>query len=45
VFDKRKDIAGARLEHVDKAPELPDAFKTPPSPPELPAMPTSRQRG
>jgi hypothetical protein len=45
VVAKRKDIAGARLEHVDEPPELPDSFKTLPTAPELPVMPTSRQRG
>jgi hypothetical protein len=40
VVAKRKDIPGARLEHVDEPPTLPDNFKTPPTPPKLPDIPT-----
>jgi hypothetical protein len=39
VVAKRKDIPGARLEHVDEPPTLPDNFKTPPTPPKLPDLP------
>jgi hypothetical protein len=51
IVAKRKDIPGARLEHVDEPPTLPDAFKTPPTAPKLPDMPampappTSKQGG
>jgi hypothetical protein len=43
IVAKRKDIPGARLEHVDESPALPPP-PTPPSPPpavEVPAMPSS----
>jgi hypothetical protein len=39
IVAKRKDIPGARLEHVDEPPTLPDDFKTPPTPPKLPDLP------
>jgi hypothetical protein len=35
IVAKRKDIPGARLEHVDEPPTLPDDFKTPPTAPKL----------
>jgi hypothetical protein len=39
IVAKRKDIPGARLEHVDEPPALPDFVKTPPTPPKLPELP------
>jgi hypothetical protein len=48
IVAKRKDIAGARLEHVDEPPTLPYDFKTPPTAPklpEIPAVPTPREGG
>jgi hypothetical protein len=39
IVAKRKDIPGARLEHVDEPPTLPDFVKTPPTPPKLPVLP------
>jgi hypothetical protein len=44
IVAKRKDIPGARLEHVDEPPALPDAYKTPPTPPTFPNPPTPPDR-
>jgi hypothetical protein len=44
VVAKRKDIPGARLEHVDEPPALPDSVKTPPTPPKLPELPEARPK-
>jgi hypothetical protein len=41
IVAKRKDIPGARLEHVGEPPTLPDNFKTPPMVPKLPGLPAT----
>jgi hypothetical protein len=45
IVAKRKDIPGARLEHVDDPPALTDAFKTPPTAPKMPDLPAMPRPG
>jgi hypothetical protein len=45
IVAKRKDIEGARLEHVDEPPTLPDSFKTPPTAPKMPDLPAMPRPG